>query len=205
MSEKTDFFSMDRLIEFGMGMAMSQQIAQSMNNMMASMRVPSQVQVASQPLYAQNAVQQGAPMQPVYQQYPGTQNQQRQSCPVAPQQVSQNSTAFAQAENQNSENASYSPPPVPKQELLPEQKFPEVFYISSDEGKVFGPFLKTEAARFIVEKKLTAAAPVWKAGDQNWKNAADFQEIVALIALFPPKLSGKNENDEKISKGDEQK
>ena len=35
---KENFFSMDRLVEFGMGMAMSQQIVQNMNNMMASMR-----------------------------------------------------------------------------------------------------------------------------------------------------------------------
>ena len=41
---KDSFFSMDRLVEFGMGMAMSQQITQTMNAMMASMRPPPQVQ-----------------------------------------------------------------------------------------------------------------------------------------------------------------
>ena len=50
---KDSFFSMDRLVEFGMGMAMSQQITQTTNAMMASMRQPPQVQVAAQPLYVQ--------------------------------------------------------------------------------------------------------------------------------------------------------
>ena len=66
---KDSFFSMDRLVEFGMGMAMSQQIAQTMNAMMTSMKQPPQVQVAAQPLYMQQPIQQGTPTQPVYRQY----------------------------------------------------------------------------------------------------------------------------------------
>lgn len=202
MNDNNSFFSMDRLIEFGMGMAMSQQIAQSMNNMMASMRVPPQVQVASQPLYAQNTIQQGSPMQPVYQQYAGA--QQRQGWLVAPQQVSQNQAAFSQAGSQNQSNVPSAPPPVPSETLLLEQKFPEVYYISKKSGKADGPFTKTEAVRFLIENKLTAATPVWKAGGQSWQTAADFSELVALVALVPPEVPAKTGN-ENATKGEETK
>lgn len=182
---------MDRLIEFGMGMAMSQQIAQSMNNMMASMRVLPQVQVASQPLYTQNAVQQGSPMQPVYQQYA---NAQKQGWQIERQQVSQNSASFSQAANQN--NSVQVPPPVPqtkKEEQKAIEFFPEIFYFSVDDGngnkKTEGPFSRTEAARFIINKRLTAKTPVWKSGESGWKNAGDFPELVTLIALVPPQTS----------------
>lgn len=198
----SNFFSMDRLIEFGMGMAMSQQIAQSMNNMMASMRLPPQVQVASQPLYAQSSIQQGSPMRPVYQQYADA--QQKQGWQIQPQQVSQNQAAFSQAENQSQANVPPSPPPVPKETLLPEQKFPEVFYISREAGKADGPFTKTEAVRFIIENKLTAATPVWKAGGQSWQTAADFPELVALVALVPPEAPAKSGN-KAAEKGEETK
>lgn len=196
----SNFFSMDRLIEFGMGMAMSQQIAQSMNNMMASMRLPPQVQVTSQPLYAQSPIQQGSPMRPVYQQYADA--QQKQGWQIQPQQVSQNQAAFSQAGKQSQANV--PPPPVPKETLLPGQKFPEVFYISKEAGKADGPFTKTEAVRFITENKLTAATPVWKAGGQSWQTAADFPELVALIALVPPEVSAKTGN-ENATKGEETK
>ena len=39
MSEQS-FYSMDRLMEFGMGMAMAQQMTQMMNETMANVRVP---------------------------------------------------------------------------------------------------------------------------------------------------------------------
>lgn len=68
MENNMNFFSMDRLVEFGMGMAMSQQIAKSMNEMMASIHTPPQMQVAAQPLYAMPTIQKGNPAQQVYRQ-----------------------------------------------------------------------------------------------------------------------------------------
>lgn len=40
---QSSFFSMDRLVDFGIGMAMSQQIVNSMNNMMANIKMPPQL------------------------------------------------------------------------------------------------------------------------------------------------------------------
>lgn len=43
MNNRNDFSSIDRLIDLGMGIAMSNQIAQSMNNMMAQISTPPQI------------------------------------------------------------------------------------------------------------------------------------------------------------------
>ncbi|MBQ4498291.1 MAG: DUF4339 domain-containing protein [Spirochaetaceae bacterium] len=150
---KDNFFSMDRLVEFGMGMAMSQQIVQNMNNMMASMRQMPQMQVYAQPLYTQPVMQQSAPMQPVYRQYAGQ-----------PETVAQ--------------------PQAGEQSLLP-PPLPEVYYIVQG-GAQKGPFSGTEIARLVMEKQVSASTPVWKSGMPEWKTAADFTELVALIALVPP-------------------
>jgi len=40
MSNDSSFFSMDRLVEFGMGMAVAQQMVGTMNHTMQNMRVP---------------------------------------------------------------------------------------------------------------------------------------------------------------------
>ncbi|GHV03047.1 hypothetical protein FACS189485_05180 [Spirochaetia bacterium] len=40
MYDEKSFYSMDRLIEFGMGMAMAQQMVQSMNQTMQNMHIP---------------------------------------------------------------------------------------------------------------------------------------------------------------------
>jgi hypothetical protein len=52
---ENDFYSMDRLIEFGMGMAVAQQMVKSMNETMASMHVPGAgnplMQAAAQRVY----------------------------------------------------------------------------------------------------------------------------------------------------------
>ncbi len=153
---KENFFSMDRLVEFGMGMAMSQQIVQNMNNMMASMRQMPQMQVYAQPLYVQPVMQQGMPMQPAYRQYAGQ--------PEAVQQV------------QGKQEALPPPPPLP-----------EVYYVAQD-GRQAGPYSGTEIARLVAEKRVSAQTPVWKPGLAEWKTAADFAELVALIALVPPSV-----------------
>lgn len=191
-NDKENFFSIDRLVEFGMGMAMSQQIVQSMNNMMASMQMPPKVQVSSQPLFVQNAISQESPIQPVYQQYANA------------QQVSQNPAAFGQAGKQNLEKIPPSIPSILEQNLLSEQKILDFFYISPDGTKVVGPFTQTEVVRFIIENKLSNTTLVWKTGEQNWKKAADFLEIVALIALVPPEIL-KNQKTEYTEEGEEQK
>ncbi len=160
---KENFFSMDRLVEFGMGMAMSQQIVQNMNNMMASMRQMPQMQVYAQPLYAQPVMQQGMPMQPVYRQYAGQPEPAPQPQAV-PQQV------------QGKQEALPPPPPLP-----------DVYYIVQD-GRQAGPYSGTESARLVAEKRVSAQTPVWKPGLAEWKTAADFAELVALIALVPPSV-----------------
>jgi hypothetical protein len=40
MYDEKSFYSIDRLVEFGMSMAIAQQMVQSMNQTMASMRIP---------------------------------------------------------------------------------------------------------------------------------------------------------------------
>lgn len=67
---KNDFSSIDRLIDLGMGLAMSNQIAQSMNNMMAQISTPPQINTMYQG-YAQAGMNQRpqnvAPVAPVAQ------------------------------------------------------------------------------------------------------------------------------------------
>ena len=64
-NNKDSFFSMDRLVEFGMGMAMSQQIVQGMNNMMASMRQPPLTQNVYNSLPVQKTINPVQNQQPV--------------------------------------------------------------------------------------------------------------------------------------------
>ena len=173
------FFSMDRLVEFGMGMAMSQQIVQNMNNMMESMRRMPQMQVAAQPLFVQQPIQPGVPVQPAYQAFAG-QPPVPQVQAVQPVPVGQAGQAVPQvgqlpaAQKQPAESAPALPPPVP-----------EAYYVAQN-GAASGPFSVTELARLVTEKKLSASTYVWKTGMTEWKTAADFTELVALIALVPP-------------------
>ena len=169
------FFSMDRLVEFGMGMAMSQQIVQTRTKRMESMRRMPQMQVAAQPLFVQQPIQPGVPVQPAYQAFAGQ--------PPVPQvqavQVGQAGQAVqagqsAVAQKQPAESAPALPPPVP-----------EAYYVAQN-GAASGPFSVTELARLVTEKKLSASTYVWKTGMTEWKTAADFTELVTLIALVPP-------------------
>lgn len=165
---KENFFSMDRLVEFGMGMAMSQQIVQSMNNMMASMQMMPQIQVAAQPLYVQQSLQQGMPMQPVYRQYAGQ-------------------PAQAADQNPARQGAQPVPPPLPETAAQPVIQATEAYFVSLSSG-LAGPYTGAEIVRLVNEKTVTASTPVWKNGMTGWKTAADFPELVALIALVPPPL-----------------
>lgn len=181
-NNKDSFFSMDRLVEFGMGMAMSQQIVQGMNNMMASMRQPPLTQNVYNSLPVQQTINPVQNQQPVYQQYNGFQR-------VAFQQTSQNPAAFAQVGNVAEQ---ITPPPVPQENNgaseNPDIPIFDVYYISRQKGNSEGPFSSTEIARLVVEKQVKAETLVWKAGLTEWKTAADFPDILALIALVPPEL-----------------
>ena len=50
-----NFFSVDRLVEFGMGMAMAQQMVNMMNKSMQQMYVPGSIQSMPQPTPQQHA------------------------------------------------------------------------------------------------------------------------------------------------------
>ncbi len=182
---KENFFSMDRLVEFGMGMAMSQQIAQSMNNMMASMQMMPQMQVAAQPLYVQQPLQQGMPMQPVYRQYAG-QPQPAVGQAVGQNPAGQNSAAFAQGGQASIPSAGQA---AAKEELpaLP-PPLPEAYYVAQ-EASASGPYSCTELVRLVAEKKLSASTPVWKTGMKDWQKAESFPELLCLISMVPPPIS----------------
>ena len=178
---------MDRLVEFGMGMAMSQQIAASMNNMMANMRQPPLAPSPFQPLPVQSAINTAPHAAPVYQQFAGAGGTQ-----IAPQQVSQNPAAFAHAGNN-------APPPVsekaagaaesayqaesPSENLL----LPEVYYIAKGDSAE-GPYSRTETARLMLKKEVDITTLIWKVGSAEWKTAVNFPELIALVALNPPAL-----------------
>lgn len=181
-NSKESFFSMDRLIEFGMGMAMSRQIANTMNEMMASMRNPPQMQTTVPPLFVQQPIQQGVPMQASYRPFAGG---------IAPQQISQTPQAVSQVVQGQ---AGVSAQPVDTQPLPP--PLPEVYYISRGNGIQEGPYSDTEITRLVSEKEINAATPIWKAGSPQWQTAKDFPNLLALIALTPPKLLN---NDKTIS------
>lgn len=166
-NQNGNFFSMDRLVEFGMGMAMSQQIARSMNEMMAQMRTPPQVQVAAQPLYAMPPIRQGVPVAPVL----------RQGAAQAP------SSSPAAAANAGAQSAP-PPPPLPM--------IPEAYYVAID-GRQDGPYGGTEIARLVLEKKVTARTMAWKAGTEGWKPTGEFPELLCLISLAPPELKQEEE------------
>ena len=182
---KENFFSMDRLVEFGMGMAMSQQIAQSMNNMMASMQMMPQMQVAAQPLYVQQPLQQGMPMQPVYRQYAG-QPQPAAGQAVGQNPAGQNPAAFAQGGQASIPSAGQA---AAKEELpaLP-PPLPEAYYVAQ-EASASGPYSCTELVRLVAEKKLSASTPVWKTGMKDWQKAESFPELLCLISMVPPPIS----------------
>lgn len=48
--ENNDFFSLDRLLEFGLGMGMAQQMINMMNQSMKSMYIPGSIQSMPQPI-----------------------------------------------------------------------------------------------------------------------------------------------------------
>lgn len=85
MYGRNDFSSIDRLVELGMGLAMSNQIAQSMNNMMGQLNTPPQVYpygrayVQPQPLMPQNAPVQQVSSQAQSQPVSQTQTQPAQN------------------------------------------------------------------------------------------------------------------------------
>ncbi|MBO4509442.1 MAG: DUF4339 domain-containing protein [Spirochaetaceae bacterium] len=182
-----NFFSMDRLVEFGMGMAMSQQIAKSMNEMMASIHTPPQMQVAAQPLYAMPTMQTGMPVQPTYRQSAAS--------PIAQQQVSSSPAAMA---NQNPAGVNAVPAGTP-QTPPPLPVFPEVYYVVMD-GKQTGPYSGTEIARLVMEKKVTAKTYTWKGGMPTWKFAEEFPELLCLISMVPPELPKENSDAVKEAK-----
>ena len=161
-----NFFSMDRLVEFGMGMAMSQQIVQNMNSMMESMRRMPQMQVAAQPLFVQQPIQQGVPVQPSYQAFVGQPPVQ----PVQPLQAVQQPVA----QTKTAESAPALPPPVP-----------EAYYVAQN-GAAAGPYNATELARLVTEKKVSASTYVWKTGMTAWQKAESFSELLCLISMVPP-------------------
>ena len=163
-SNNNNFFSMDRLVEFGMGMAMSQQIVKSMNDMMSQMSVPPQLQVSQQG-FSQNTTMgvQGA--------VPGV--------GIVPG-ISLNGRAMATPVSQPVPPQSQTPPPPPPQ-------IPDVYYIAEN-GKQEGPYNGTEIARLVMEKKVTAKTFVWKPGMQTWKAAEEFKELLCLISMVPPEV-----------------
>ena len=167
-----NFFSMDRLVEFGMGMAMSQQIVQNMNNMMESMRRMPQMQVAAQPLFVQQPIQSGVPVQPTYQGFVG-QPPVQPAQPVPPVQAVQ-SVQQPVGQGKGAENVPALPPPVP-----------EAYYVAQN-GAAAGPYSATELARLVTEKKLSASTYVWKTGMSSWQKAETFSELLCLISMVPP-------------------
>ena len=162
-----DFSAMDRMVELGMGMAMGQQVARSMNEMMDGLRRPPELQVTAQPLHAQNPIAPGAVPQPAYRPYSGAQ--------VAPQQVSASPAAAAQAQGAQSASESQVPPPVQ----------PDVYYVSLEAGKQTGPIGGLELAKLVMQRKVVPSTLVWKPGMEAWKTAADMSEVAELISLLP--------------------
>lgn len=165
------------MVELGMGMAMGQQVAKSMNDMMESIRRPPELQVTNQPLHAQQPVAGGSVPQPVYRPYAAGQ--------IAPQQVSQSPQAVGQVLSQQNAASTQTPPPLPQ---------PEVFYVSLETGKQTGPLSGTQIARLVMERKVTSETPVWKNGMTEWKTAAEVEEVASLIKLLPPQ---QNQGDKK--------
>ena len=189
---RDSFFSLDRLVEFGLGMAMSQQIVQSMNNMMASMRQPPLAQNVYATLPVQQAVNPQT-QQPMYQQYA--------SHGVQAQQVSQSPAAFGQVGALAGKTQSQPvPPPLPQEAAVP-PKLPEVFYAVID-GKQSGPHSCTELARLVRDRKVSASTLVWKPGLDKWRKAEDFSDLLYLISLMPPAID-KNDAEENTEKKNE--
>ena len=170
-----DFSAMDRMVELGMGMAMGQQVARSMNEMMDGLRRPPELQVTAQPLHAQNPIAPGTTPQPAYRSYPGAQ--------VAPQQVSASPAAVGQvlsgqaSQAQGAQSASESQVPSTVQ--------PDVYYVSLEAGAQTGPIGGMELAKLVMQRKVVPATLVWKPGMEAWKTAADMTEVAELISLLP--------------------
>ncbi|MBR4823630.1 MAG: DUF4339 domain-containing protein, partial [Spirochaetaceae bacterium] len=139
------------------------------NNMMESMRRMPQMQVAAQPLFVQQPIQQGVPVQPSYQAFVG-------QPPVQPVQAVQTVQPVPQpvGQNKTTESAPALPPPVP-----------EAYYVAQN-GAAAGPYNATELARLVTEKKVSASTYVWKTGMTAWQKAESFSELLCLISMVPP-------------------
>jgi hypothetical protein len=65
MMDDSNFFSIDRLVEFGMGMAMARQMVNVMNQSMQSMYVPGSIQSMPKPILQQHVYYVAVDGQPV--------------------------------------------------------------------------------------------------------------------------------------------
>ncbi len=172
------FFSMDRLVEFGMGMAMSQQIVQSMNNMMNQMNVPPQIHVGQQG-FSLNPSQSASGAVPGMGVVPGI--------PVAGRNLATPVQPYTAVPSQPVSKE--SPPSVPQSAPAAPPPLPEVYYVVQD-GKQTGPYNGTEIARLVMEKKVSASTSVWKTGMSEWQKADSFPELLCLISMVPPPVVG---------------
>jgi membrane protease subunit (stomatin/prohibitin family) len=162
-------------LDFGVGMAMAQQLA---NTMQPSFQ-------ASAPPPAPNQMQAPPPPPPVQTQWYVSSNGQRLG-PFSTEQLVQQGltgqTSVWRAGMQDWQQASTlpelssvlaAPPPPPPVQTQ--------WYISSN-GQRLGPF-STEQ---LVQQGLTAQTYVWKNGMQDWQAAIQVSELAALLASAPP-------------------
>lgn len=78
--------------------------------------------------------------------------------------------------------AAVKPPPAKEE--------PKIEYYVSIDGKQAGPFPCHKILELAHARTVTPETKVWKAGMENWRRAASFEEFRPIFAVVPPPVDG---------------
>jgi len=65
-----------------------------------------------------------------------------------------------------------------------------MYKILASDGKEYGPVSLEQLRQWIAEGRVNAETRVQESGAPDWKTAAEFPEIAALLAAPPPPIAG---------------
>ena len=176
----TDFSSMDRLMEFGLSMAVANQMIGVMNQTMSTMQTPGPRIPNSQPEYQQpystKVVNQApgamgvCPAAQAVQQAAARGAQQGVAC-AAPQAMN----AAAQGAAMGAQQA-MGMPPQPVSVDTPK-------YYAAVNGNMAGPLTEAQVKHLVINGDITDQTLVWRPGLAAWQYAAEVPDVYRIILL----------------------
>lgn len=72
----------------------------------------------------------------------------------------------------------------------PPKEMPKIEYYVSIDDKPSGPFPCAKILEMAKARTVTPETKVWKAGLENWRRAASFEELRPIFAVVPPPVNG---------------